>query len=380
MLFVKADELKLGMRLAKPIYNKNGVMLYERNSKLTNQGIVSIRNFGLIGVYILEPAEPVPPMSEDDIEFERFQAMSVFTIKDVLDELAKKNEPNNLYPFANQVIKRYGNLYHKINFVQNLRSAEDCVYKHALNTSILCALLTKKLNFEFKQQLDVVVAGLIYDIGSLLIPASLRKLKKSEIGEEERTKINTYHFAGFQILNQSYDLDPSVKRNATLLCKELYHLNSDEDSTLTKRLLEVEVLKVAAVFDNMTAMNYEEEPLSEIAALRYLMAEENGFDQSVVQALIESINFLNPGVCVELNNGERGLVITEGAVNVLQPFVLSFKDNKVVNLSEASVAAELWIKDIMKTMDNRHVVDHDLLKSYLGDEVHIGTPHGKKHY
>lgn len=70
MIFVKADDLKLGMRLAKPIYNRDGVMLYERNSKLTRQGIVSIQNFGLIGVYILEPAEPVPPMSKDDIEFE----------------------------------------------------------------------------------------------------------------------------------------------------------------------------------------------------------------------------------------------------------------------------------------------------------------------
>lgn len=84
MLFIKSDELKTGMRLAKPIYNKNGVMLYERNSKLTRQGIVSIQNFGLIGVYILEPAEPVPPMSEDDIEFERFQAMAIFTIRDTL--------------------------------------------------------------------------------------------------------------------------------------------------------------------------------------------------------------------------------------------------------------------------------------------------------
>ena len=62
MKFIKSDDLKLGMRLAKPIYNRDGVMLYERNSKLTRQGIVSIQNFGLIGVYILEPAEPVPPI------------------------------------------------------------------------------------------------------------------------------------------------------------------------------------------------------------------------------------------------------------------------------------------------------------------------------
>ena len=59
MLFVKTEDLKPGMRLAN--------------------------NFGLIGIYILEPAEPVPPMSEDDIEFERFQAMSIFEIKEILD-------------------------------------------------------------------------------------------------------------------------------------------------------------------------------------------------------------------------------------------------------------------------------------------------------
>ena len=57
--------------MARPIYNKDGVLLYERNSKLTYQGIQSIRTFGLLGLFILEPAEPVPPMTQEDILFER---------------------------------------------------------------------------------------------------------------------------------------------------------------------------------------------------------------------------------------------------------------------------------------------------------------------
>ena len=67
MQFKRTEDLKTGMRLARPIYNRDGVLLYERNSKLTTQGIVSIRTFGLIGIYILEPAEPVPPMTPEDI-------------------------------------------------------------------------------------------------------------------------------------------------------------------------------------------------------------------------------------------------------------------------------------------------------------------------
>lgn len=105
MLFVKTEDLKPGMRLAKPIYNRNGVMLYERNSKITSQGIISVNNFGLIGIYILEPAEPVPPMSEDDIEFERFQAMSIFEIKEILDAYSEGKKENNMYQFINQLLK-----------------------------------------------------------------------------------------------------------------------------------------------------------------------------------------------------------------------------------------------------------------------------------
>ena len=44
MQFVKTADLKPGMRLAKPIYNKMGVLLYERDTKLTMQGIHSIED------------------------------------------------------------------------------------------------------------------------------------------------------------------------------------------------------------------------------------------------------------------------------------------------------------------------------------------------
>ena len=82
MIFVRAEDLKWGMRLAKPIYNKSGVLLYERNTRLTLQGIESVKNFGLLGLYILEPAEPVPPLTDEELEFERFQTMAVFSIRE----------------------------------------------------------------------------------------------------------------------------------------------------------------------------------------------------------------------------------------------------------------------------------------------------------
>ena len=47
MQYKKISQLKPGMRLARPIYNKKGVMLFERDTRLTRQGIASIENSGL---------------------------------------------------------------------------------------------------------------------------------------------------------------------------------------------------------------------------------------------------------------------------------------------------------------------------------------------
>ena len=371
MLFVKTEDLKPGMRLAKPIYNKNGVMLYERNSKITSQGIISVENFGLIGIYVLEPAEPVPPMSEDDIEFERFQAMSIFIIREILDAYSDNKKDDNMYQFINQLLKKYGSLHHKINFIQNLRSNDDYIYKHSLNTAILCALISNKLGLAFKDQLDLVAAALLHDVGGLSIPVQLRKKKTEELMADEGRKIVLSYQSSWQEFKNNTDLSPDIRRILTVLIPML-HPDMPGAPGKFPEILSVEILKVAYYFDNMTAMKFGDEPLSEIAAVRYLLDHVGEFDKKVVDALLDSINILSPGVCVEFTNGDKGLVVTSNESNVLEPFVLSFKDNKLYNLSDSAVARSMQIKDIMKTMDNRHVVDSNLLQQYTGNTLHMG--------
>ena len=51
MLYVKTEDLKVGMRLARPIYSRNGTLLYScAIQNLLHQGIISVRNFRIIGL------------------------------------------------------------------------------------------------------------------------------------------------------------------------------------------------------------------------------------------------------------------------------------------------------------------------------------------
>lgn len=360
MLFVKRDDLKTGMRLARPIYNKDGVLLYERNSKLTSQGIESIKNFGLIGIFVLEPAEPVPPMTQADIDFERFQTMNVFSIQAELESVLMTRRLAKMPTIVANIIKNYGHLENKINFVQNLRSKEDYIYKHSLNVAILCAMITHVLNMKVDEQLEAVQAAIIHDIGKLTMPKNI--MEKDVLSLEEQEAVHNAQVQGFNIIDIAFSSSPNIKRICSQAQKALDSLESGEDISNMKMVNGAKVLAVAEAFDTMTAMQVEKEPESEVAALKHLLDNKQVYDSKIVSGLIRSINILYPGVSVELNTGDKALVLAANEQNILEPMVLMFGDNSIVDLSNRTMFGDLEIKDIMKTMDNRHVMDMDMLK------------------
>ena len=122
------------------------------------------------------------------------------------------------------------------------------------------------------------------------------------------------------------------------------------------------MLVVAEVFDTMTAMQLDKEPDSEVAAIKHLLENPELFDPKVVDALIASINILTPGVSVELNTGAKALVLAANKVNILRPMLLCFEDNSIIDLGNEFIYGDMEIVDIMKTMDNRHIMDMAALK------------------
>ena len=199
MQFVESNDLKPGMRLAKPVYNKMGVLLYDRNSYLTASGIKSIENFGLIGLFILEPAEPLPPISQEDIQFEQFQTIYMFRIKEIMDHLQNDQAPDTLSDLANNILSHYGSLDHKMNFTQILRSSADFVYKHAISTAILSAMIANTMNFTNTEKTHLITTALLYDLGYLYVPRDLLD-KREPLTPDDLRVIQECRKKGFQLL------------------------------------------------------------------------------------------------------------------------------------------------------------------------------------
>lgn len=368
MLFVRSENLTPNMRLAKPIYNKTGVLLYERDSKITSTIISSISNFGLIGVYILEPAEPVPPLSAEDIEFEKNQTVFVFSYKESIDSLKNGKLSDKFNPLVEQIIKIYGSLNHPINFVQNMRSPDDYVYKHGVSVAILCALISKYLKLDYRYQKTLISAAFLSNFGNLFIPDNIAR-KGTWLSANDKELIQIAMEKGLDYLKQQ-DKKLLFPIDAIDLV-EYYILSTSNDKIKPKPSKMNEylsnILKVANAFDQLTAMNINHTPLSDVTAMKFLYAEQNKYSKKIVDALSKVIHIMPKGACIDLTTGDAAIVLEENNENFMKPVILRLIDNKIYDLNDPRTYKYIQIYDSMKTMDNRIKFDDDTLKQFQSD-------------
>ncbi len=370
MKFVRTDHLKAGMRLAKPIYNKNGVLLYDRNSVLTEPGIISARNFGLVGVYVLEPAEPVPPLSREDLEFEQLQTVYIFQLRECLDLIAKRKRIEPLPKLLNNIIQHYGALDHRVNFNQNLRSSEDFMYKHAISTAILVSMISSRLHYDHQQQITLAAAALLYDIGYSHVPKNILDKESDTLSTSDREVLQHSLERGLEPLGMyrsDFDFFP---RALALMQAYVYADYPEKLAIMPDEELQgmVKILRVADQFDQMTAMNIGHEPVSEISAMKLLSADATRYDKQIVATLAECIHIVPQAANIDLSTGDKGIVLVENATNYMRPVILRLGDNKIYDLSSEADFRKIQILDIMKTMDNRISVDEETLKQFVPDE------------
>lgn len=369
MQFIRSEELRPGLRIAKPIYNKDGVLLYERNSRLTPPAIKSIRNFDLIGIYILEPAEPVPPFTKEDLEFEQAQTVYLFKLRDIFEKIYKRQPLDKLEPLVEDIVKRYGSLSHRVNFNQNLRSAHDFMYKHATSTAILVAMIAQHIDISEEDYNSLITAALLYGFGYRFLAKKVID-KAEEFTEYDYKSTQSALEKGLSYLTMS--TDPISFLPKAIRVMEYYILSSNPDRKIEHPaediLLLAEVLKVAIEFDMLTGMMMGHKPQSEIMAMKHLKEHNTEYNETIVDILAQCIHIIPRGASVDLSTKDKAIVLVENPENYMEPVILRLFDNQIYDLRDPNVNQRFQIVDIMKTMDNRVEIDENTIKQFKADK------------
>ena len=146
MKYIKKDEIKIGQRLAKPIFNKDGVLLYSRGTVVNINVLHHIESMTTYGFYVLDAAEPLPVISEEELEFERFQTTACVVLQEELEAIMNGNSSKSIDTLALDIVNRYGNLSKKITFIQYINSSIHVLVNLILMFLISTLLMNIKMN------------------------------------------------------------------------------------------------------------------------------------------------------------------------------------------------------------------------------------------
>lgn len=361
MRYVKTSEMEVGSRFAKPIYTKDGVLLFNSGVKADASMIEKLRSLNLYGTYILGSAEPVPPITEAELEFERFQWVETYVVDKILKDVINQKVPEELENLVNLIYSRFSNRTQRMTFNQCLRGENDFISKHSLNVAILSTLLADRMGFDQKECKFLIEAALLHDIGKLLVPGQILH-KDGSLSREEMTVVYRSILQGYNVLNANYHYPAGVRRYIIQLTKELMNRLPDCPREEQKLLPGTKILQVADIYDTLTAIRSYKSPMSPFSALKVMRDEPQKYASNVVDVLEECIHILPVGSYVMLSNGEQGIVVRENSRAIDRPVVLGLMTNTLFDLSLRDTYKEVQIEDTVFTPDNRQHIEIDVSK------------------
>ncbi len=122
---------------------------------------------------------------------------------------------------------------------------------HALNTAILSGTVAKKMDLAENTIYDVVLAGLLHDIGKNKLSANL--LSKNNLTSQEQKELQEHTKIGYRIIKADMDLPENIAKVALD-----HHENNDGSGypagkSGDKINIESQIINVCNYFDNLTS-------------------------------------------------------------------------------------------------------------------------------
>ncbi len=234
-----------------------------------------------------------------------------------------------------------------------LKNKDDYTYMHSVAVCALMVSLARQLGLDAEQVRQAGLAGLVHDIGKMMIPAEILN-KPGKLTDAEFTLIKTHPAEGHKLLQRGSD----ICEVALDVC--LHHHEKINGSGYPKRLtgdqmsLYAKMGAVCDVYDAVSSNRAYKNAWEPAESLRRMAEWRNGhFDQRVFDAFVKSIGIYPVGSLVRLESNHLGVIIEQTEKSLLNPMVKVFFSIK----SNSRIPAE--IVDLSKPQCREKIVSHE---------------------
>ena len=350
-------EAKSGMVLSQSVYDHYGRLLLPVDFILTPKTIMLLKLNQVEWVHVkdllyesndeedFESARIERIRQTEDFKtFERAYGHSVTIVKEAFEELLTNDSQINasiLSAEINRVLATSKNSIQVFDMLHCIRDYDDTTYVHCMNVALICNVIGGWLGYQGKDIEDLTLAGLLHDIGKLMIPKEIIT-KPTKLSVKEYEVVKKHPHIGYEILEDE-ELEEHIRLAALEHHEKCdgsgypYGLKREEISEFAK------IVAIADVYDAMTADRTYRMGLCPFDVIELFEAQGlQKYDARILLLFLEYIvaSYINKQVV--LSDGSIAKIIFINKHKLSKPVVARGK--QYIDLSESS---SLTIKAIL---------------------------------
>ncbi|HBC92755.1 MAG TPA: HD-GYP domain-containing protein [Pelotomaculum sp.] len=340
--------IETGMRLARPIYGRNGETLLNRGTTLTTQYIMSLRRHGILTVNI-------DSGFEEDLSDALEDMVRCSVMKKVQHEIMVNKNRISIQNITNQVEMLIDEIISGKKVIGNLTeicSTDMYTYAHSVDVCTLSLMLGIRLNYKKDKLLQLGTGCLLHDLGKTkVLPEILNK--PGVLDSAEFSEIKKHPLYGYKmLLDNNEDIDPE-SANIVLDHHEKYDGSGYPRGLKGQEISEMSVIcAIADVYNAITTDRIYRRAMPPHEVYEMIMASGNMmFEQSVVEAFLKCIVPYNIGSIVRLSNGFVGRVCRLNPSLPLRPIIKLLDSREEIDLVQEKsivITGLLQHEDIIK--------------------------------
>ncbi|WP_062051961.1 HD-GYP domain-containing protein [Bacillus sp. JCM 19034] len=341
---VKLYQVEPGCITNKEVPGLTKLPLVKRNTTLTEELLSVLKAFMVETIDVkpiksngesFTPSVIRPAMEHKPIDFVSLYLQAVKKYESLFKvwQSGKKVEVNEVRAVLLPLFKHLNKEHQKLIYLHHYSTVDDYLYHHSIYVGILSYYLAYKLHYSPGECIQIGLAGALADVGMAKVTPRLLTNEKSTLTDHDFEEIKKHPVFSYNMIKGS----PDVTELMTLAILQHHERNDGSGYPLGIKEDKIhrygQIIAVADVYHAMTTERHHRKKRSTFQVLEEISTGQFGkFEYQVIQALMQSINYISNGNRVRLSNGEEANIVFFDEQHPTRPLVKLDK-GEMINLA-----------------------------------------------